>query len=118
MPTKNHGKSYSQIRAEIAHKYNEQIRELKATNSELTGKIDSLSEENEKLKAELASKSEWIERMQEFCNMSDEDRKNYIEAEIAKKDAHQAMTILASGIGRTGILDLLKSDYNGPFVDI
>ena len=91
------GKTHEQIRSEIAR--NSEIRELKSENSELKSQNKALLEENENLKSELTAKSEWIERLQEFCNMSEEDRLNLLESETVKKDAFKALKILAVGPG-------------------
>lgn len=102
------GKTHEQIRSEIARKYNSEIRELKSENSELKSQNKALLEENENLKSELAAKSEWIERLQEFCNMSEEDRLNLLESETVKKDAFKALKILAVGPGYSYLSEMMK----------
>lgn len=58
-------------------------------NRELKKRIKKLTEENEKMKLERARQDEWIERMQEFCNLPEKQRReaylSYLDSIKAEK---------------------------------
>ena len=60
--------------------------------------VDELKEENESLKEELKQHREWIERMQEFCNLPEDEReeacRTYIGKVRSEKAANEAFTAL------------------------
>jgi len=60
------------IVSSIADGITAEIRRLYTNNQDL-------KEENANLKGEVAKLKEWAERMQQFCNMSEEDRKAELE---------------------------------------
>lgn len=71
----------AQTTNKIAKKYtqqlevkNERIAALAKLNRELQEKNNFLEEENNTLKEKVNQYEDWIERLQEFVNMSDEDR--------------------------------------------
>jgi regulator of replication initiation timing len=80
----------AQLRAELTDKigreYQDKIDSLKRRLSDANAEVrrlytnnQDLREENANLKGEVAKLKEWAERMQQFCNMSDEDRKAELE---------------------------------------
>lgn len=80
----------AQLRAELTDKigkaYQDKIDSLKSRLGDANAEIrrlytnnQDLKEENANLKGEVAKLKEWAERMQQFCNMSDEDRKAELE---------------------------------------
>lgn len=100
---------YEQIRVKVAKQYKDTIKSLEIENKELKEKILILENELNELKSELSSKTEWIERMQEFCNMSDEDRKVFLENEKAKQEIQESLNILTHGINNSNFLsDVFK----------
>lgn len=102
------GKEYEKIRQEISKKYKMQIEELKADNKLMREENIILKEKLENVEHELSIKTEWIERMQEFCNMTDDDRKTLIESEKIKSEVYEKMNVLASGIGGSGLFHYLN----------
>lgn len=80
----------AQLRTELTEKigksYQEKIDSLKSRLSDANAEIrrlythnQDLKDENARLKDEVAKLKEWAERMQQFCNMSEEDRKAELE---------------------------------------
>lgn len=79
------------IRNKVAKQFGERIKNLNATIKRKDEEIQELYDlyhkaatELSELKAKLDMQEEWIERMQDFCNMSEEDRKEFIEQQRAK----------------------------------
>ena len=56
-------------------KYFEEINR----SEELSKKNKELREENDSLKAKIQQYDEWIERMQDFCNLPEEERRDAFE---------------------------------------
>ena len=85
---------------ERATRWKNNYYEACAKCNELAKEKDRLQEENETLKDQLNQHKEWIERMQEFCNLPEEERqsamKTYIEGIEAKKNADEMFTASAS----------------------
>lgn len=80
----------AQLRAGLTKKigelYQEKIDSLKRRLSDANAEVrrlytnnQDLKEENANLKGEVAKLKDWAERMQQFCNMSEEDRKAELE---------------------------------------
>lgn len=90
-------KQYEQIRVKIAKHYNDKIKQLEKSVKDLEVKNDELNLQNQSLIAELQSKSEWIERLLEYCQLSEEELKQLIEAEQSKKAAYESMSTLFGG---------------------
>lgn len=55
--------------------------------------------ENERLKAELQMKDEWIERLADYCNMSEEERNAELVRLNEKKKSDEALNNLLSLYG-------------------
>lgn len=100
-------KEYEKIRTELSKKYKNQIEQANKEIADLRSKNHSLQEENDLLNAQLREKNEWIERMQEFCNMTDEERDRYLRDEKDKNDVYQSLQILAAGLGKSSLLNYL-----------
>ena len=90
MPKDERKKIKAQLRAELTEKigkeYQDKIDSLKSRLSDANAEVrrlytnnQDLKEENARLKDEVAKLKEWAERMQQFCNMSEEDRKAELE---------------------------------------
>lgn len=78
-------------RNEVAMQFNEKIKNLKALVKSKDEQIARLRDlyhkaamELSELKAKNNMQEEWIERMQDFCNMTEEDRKEFIEQQKTK----------------------------------
>lgn len=80
MGKKNEKIKVEEIRVEFAKKYNEQLRALQRENAELREQNTDLLNKYNAAQAKLNEYEDWIERMQEFCNMSEDDRKAYLKA--------------------------------------
>lgn len=101
--------NYEQMRSKIAKQYKDRINTLESENKELKKKVVALEDELNSVKSELESKNDWIERMQDFCNMSDADRQKYLENEANKNEITQSLQILTSGLSKSGFLtDLMR----------
>lgn len=79
-------------RQEVAKRYTKKIDDLKVQMAKLESIIFNLREsyailkqENDELKEKARQSEEWIERLQDFCNMSDEERNNIVEQWKAEK---------------------------------
>ena len=77
-------------------------------NAELIRHKHSLENENAALKDKLAKYEEWVERMQDFCNMPEGERqqafKTYLDGIKAKTEHDQAMATIGSMFGRMASL--------------
>ena len=73
--------------------------ELRDTSKECR----SLREENESLKQKVAQYEEWVERMQEFCNLPEEERKQafttYMDGIKSRMERDEEMKALGSFFG-------------------
>jgi hypothetical protein len=65
-------------RQEVSKKYKDRISELEKQNKEQRELITALRDDNTALSSKVLELQEWVDRMQEFCNMSDADRESYI----------------------------------------
>ena len=67
---------------------------------EISKKCRELSDENETLKQKLSQYEEWVERMQEFCNLPEDERKQafktYLDGIRSQKERDEAMKDLSS----------------------
>lgn len=90
MTNKERRQLKAQIRAELSEKmrgeYQDKIDSLKSRLSDANAEVrrlynrnQDLRDENAKLKDEVAKYKDWSERMQNFCNMSEEERKAELE---------------------------------------
>lgn len=73
-------------RNEVASQFRRKVDNLRAllkNKNEEIARLQELlhktSEELCELKAKQEMQEDWIERMQDFCNMTDEDRKEFLE---------------------------------------
>lgn len=78
-------------RNQVAKRFNERIKNLLETIKRKDEEIHELRDLYHKaatelleLKAKDNMQEEWIERMQDFCNMTDEDRKEFMKRERTK----------------------------------
>lgn len=85
-------------RNEVARQFGHRIKNLLETIKRRDEEIHELRElyhkaatELSELKAKRDMQEEWIERMQDFCNMSDEDRKEFIEQQRTKHSLDRDM---------------------------
>lgn len=78
-------------RNQVAKQFNEKVKRLQA---EIKSKDEYIAElkdlyhkaatELSELKAKRDMQEEWIERLQDYCNMTEEDRKKFIEQQRTK----------------------------------
>lgn len=103
----------AQLTNELQKKYDKRLSEAMAkgeewkkryfeANDKLNKKCKeckNLEEENEELKQKLDEYKDWIERMQEFCNLPDGERepafKEYLDGIKAKKNADESFTAIS-----------------------
>ena len=78
-------------------KREKEFRETKSQNAKL-------KEENESLKQKLAQYEDWLDRMQEFCNLPEEERKqafdSYMEGIRKQTKLNEQMSQFTSFLGR------------------
>lgn len=98
-------KEYEKIRTELSKKYKTRITELESENLLLRDSVSQLKVQNSELQNQLESMKEWVERMQDFCNMSEEDLKRSIENEKALEQAKSSLKVLAVGLGKSSIFN-------------
>lgn len=74
-----------QTRNEVAKQYNkkisdyeERIHALHLSHEKMWKKCDELSKENDELKEKLHIYEDWINRLQDFCNLPDEEREKAV----------------------------------------
>lgn len=86
-----------QTRNEVARYYSKELACLKKTRDELeqqlrdkTIVVETLKAVNLDLKEEIEKLRDWNTRLQEFCNMTDEDREEAVKAFRAKAAADAA----------------------------
>lgn len=99
-------KKKEQLRQDIAKQYKGKIAELEQENKMLINKLQIQQSELQDLRAKISEYEDWIERMQDFCNMSDEQRKDFIEN--SKKSSEIAE--LMSGLFNMG--NLLRANIS------
>ena len=87
------------LRNKIAKQYKKTIdsltEKLKLRTEELVKKeqeCKTLQEENNSLKEKLEQQEDWIQRMLDFCNMSEEDRNAILMEAKAKKKTERVKT--------------------------
>lgn len=90
-------------RNQVAKQFSKRIKNLLETIKRKDEEIHELRDlyhkaatELSELKAKREMQEEWIERMQDFCNMTDEDRKEFIEQQRTR---HRLDKILDSTMG-------------------
>lgn len=83
-----------QVRNEVARMYTREVNDLKDNNkhlrqsvADLKKQVNILNNENIELKDEIDRLRDWNTRLQEYCNMTDEDREKAVEASRAKVSA-------------------------------
>ena len=93
----------NQLRNKIAKQYTSRIKNLEERNRQLYSDYQNAikrAQEAEYKLGELQDKitqyEDWIERLQEFCNMSEEDRNVAIEELKRKKQLNSTMEFVAN----------------------
>lgn len=79
------------------NKYRKQINELEERLLNSYKEARSLKEKVAELEAELQSKNEWIERLLEFTEMSQEDIQVVVEKDKAVVSTFKMLNILSGG---------------------
>lgn len=71
----------ARIRNEVAKAYNDKIKDLEARNKRLLDDFVEMARKNrdlrnsvEELNEKISQYEDWINRLQEFCNLSDNER--------------------------------------------
>lgn len=85
-------------RNEVAKQFHEKVKRLQ---EEIKSKDEQIAELRDlyhkaatelcELKSKRDMQEEWIERMQDFCNMTEEDRKEFIEQQRTKHRLNRDM---------------------------
>ena len=102
----------AQLTNELSRKFDERVKDIKASakrlqdeyleiqksNLDLVKKNKELTDENLELKEKIAQYEEWVERMQDFCNLPDHDRqyafKTYLSEIESKAKANETLNTL------------------------
>lgn len=95
----------AQVRQEVSKEYkrtyenkinslNERLTRLVKENKELDKKIQVLTNQNDELIQKNQMCEDWIQRLQNFVNMSDEDREKEIESLRKRQHAREEMSII------------------------
>lgn len=81
-----------EVRKQMAAKYKQDVESWKKRSSDnwnayvkARTEVDRLSEENSKLKEQLAAQKDWIERLMEFIDMPDEERHDAVQKYIKER---------------------------------
>lgn len=74
----NQKQTMERARQEMAKKYKGRIESLEKELREQKALNAALQEDNSHLSSRVSELEEWVERMQEFCNMTDEERNSAI----------------------------------------
>ena len=73
----------------------EQLMKARQRVSELADKCSQLEHDNDELRQTNIQYAEWVERMQDFCNLPEDERqkafKTYMDGIKAKSEADEAM---------------------------
>ena len=88
-------KEYERIRIEIAKKYNTENNQLKNSNKTLLSENIKIKQENEELKSIIEKLNMEITELKKLLNMSEEERKNYIETQESRKNAYEALNFIS-----------------------
>lgn len=103
----------AQLINELSRKFDERVKDIKASakrwqdeyleiqksSLDLVKKNKELTDENLELKEKIAQYDEWIERMQDFCNLPEHDRqyafKTYLSEIESKAEANAVLNNLS-----------------------
>ena len=75
-----------EIRQEIAKQYKDRLDSLIKENKDLKSTLDEQTITITTLQTKVKEYEDWLERMQDFCNLSEEDRKQYIDKAKTSED--------------------------------
>jgi len=91
----------ARTRNEISKSYNDRIKDLENRNKsllndfvEMTRKNKDLREEVDKLNERICQYEDWINRLQEFCNLPEDARKDAIQKYKIEKKLNAQMSQL------------------------
>lgn len=96
-------KEYEKIRAEVSKRYKGEIEELKAQVNELRKENFDLKVQLSESEGKVVDYEEWIERMQEYCNFSEEEMqvlKEKLQTRSRIEDIMKGMSPLFSSLVR------------------
>ena len=92
---------FARARNEISKSYNDRIKDLENRNNsllndfvEISRKNRDLREEVDKLNEKLCQYEDWINRLQEFCNLPEDARKDAIQKYKTEKKLNAQMSQL------------------------
>lgn len=68
------------------------IAELSTRKNDLEKRVNELSTRNEELEQKVNMYEDWINRLQDFCNLSESDRLEHIESMKRRDEAGKAMS--------------------------
>ena len=91
----------ARTRNEISKSYNDKIKDLESRNKsllndfvEMSRKNRDLREEVDKLNEKICQYEDWINRLQEFCNLPEDARKDAIQKYKTEKKLNTQMSQL------------------------
>jgi uncharacterized coiled-coil DUF342 family protein len=97
----------ARTRNEISKSYNDRIKDLENRNKsllndfvEMTRKNRDLREEVDKLNEKIFQYEDWINRLQEFCNLPEDARKDAIQKYKTEKKLNAQMNQLMNMFDR------------------
>ena len=103
----------ARTRNEISKSYNDRIKDLENRNKsllndfvEMSRRNRDLREEVDKLNEKICQYEDWINRLQEFCNLSDDARKDAIQQYKTEKKLNSQMSQLMNMFDRFCLFNL------------
>ena len=100
-------------RSEVARQYSVKIEEMRGQYERLFNEFEQLSKQVKQLRTENDSLREinsqyedWINRLQDFCNLPDEEREEAINRYKLQKSIDKKMSVIANMFGGCGLFNL------------
>lgn len=96
----------AQVRNKLARQYNQRLELAHKSKTEAWNSFNrvckdnqDLREENERLKEKVEQYENWIERLQEFCNMPDDTRDKAIQKFVEEVKMQEVFDTITDKIG-------------------
>lgn len=96
----------AQVRNKLARQYKQRLELADKSKTEAWNSFDrvlkdnqDLREENERLKEKIAQYENWIERLQEFCNMPEDMRDKAIQKFVEEVKMQEVFDTLTDRVG-------------------
>lgn len=97
----------ARVTNEVSKRYSQRVKDLEERYKKLATKYENLYIEKEKLKSnyddvkeKLEQQTDWINRLQEFCNLPDAEREDAIKLYLQEKENANAMNSMLSMLGK------------------